>query len=164
MSDTLIVYYSLEGNVDFVARAVAKECGADVYQIETVKEYAKRGLAKFLHGGRDVTFGLKPELKGNLPDLAAYSKVVLGCPVWASKPAAPMSSFLDKVDLHGKKVFVFASSAGGNAEKCIDMICNSISQKGGNVEGNASFVNPAQKPEEAVKKIKAFSEKIIRTN
>lgn len=83
MADTLIAYYSLEGNIDFVARELAKEIGADLFRIETVKAYPERGLAKFFHGGKDTVMGARPELKAPLPDLSAYSTVVLGMPVWA---------------------------------------------------------------------------------
>ena len=39
MADTLVVYYSLEGNVDFLARENADEMKADLLRPETEKEY-----------------------------------------------------------------------------------------------------------------------------
>ena len=57
--------------------------------------------------------GVKPELKGELPSLEGYDKIIIGAPVWAAKPAAPLNTFFDKVDLSGKKCYAFASSAGG---------------------------------------------------
>lgn len=161
MADTLIVYYSLEGNIDFVARKLAKELNADLHRIETVKEYPKKGLAKFLHGGKDAVSGFKPELKNELPSLSDYAKIVVGSPVWAGKPAAPINTFLEKSDFSGKTVFAFASSAGGNAEKCLKAISDTITKKGGTIYATASFTNPARNPEAALDSINAFAEKIV---
>ncbi|MBR6200400.1 MAG: NAD(P)H-dependent oxidoreductase [Spirochaetales bacterium] len=154
MSDTLIVYYSLEGNIDFLMRALAKEIDADTCRLETVKEYPKKGLMKFLHGGRDASFGFKPELKTALPDMSQYHKVIIGTPVWASKPAAPIMSFLDKADFTGKSVTIVASSAGGSAAKCIGIISSEVAAKGGSVSGSYAFVNPLKKPQESLEKVK----------
>ncbi|MBR1911506.1 MAG: flavodoxin [Treponema sp.] len=160
MSKAIVVYYSLEGNVDFVAKKIAQELGADTLRLETVKEYPKSGLMKFFHGGKDVVAGVKPELKTQVPSLSDYDTVVIGCPVWASKPASPVSTFLDTVDLAGKKCFAFASSAGGNAVKCLDIMAAGIKGKGGAFEGAQSFVNPLKKQEEALAKTQEFVLKI----
>ncbi|MBR6198830.1 MAG: NAD(P)H-dependent oxidoreductase [Spirochaetales bacterium] len=156
MSNTIIIYYSLEGNIDFLARAAAKEGGAELCRLETVKEYPKKGLMKFLHGGRDASFGFKPELKTTLPDLSAYERIIIGTPVWASKPAAPISSFLDKANLTGKNVSLIVSSAGGSPAKCIDIITKVVTAKGGIVTDSLAFVNPLKKPQESLDKIKNF--------
>lgn len=160
MAKTLIVYYSLEGNVDFVAKKIAENLGADIFRIETLKEYPKKGLLKFFHGGKDVVSGVKPELKGELPSLEGYDKIVIGAPVWAAKPAAPLNTFFDKVDLSGKKCYAFASSAGGNSKKCLEIMAAEITRKGGTVESCAEFTNPLKKPEAALVTITEFAGKI----
>ncbi len=160
MSNTLIIYYSLEGNIDFLMRKMAKAINADTCRLETVKEYPKKGLLKFLHGGRDASFGFKPELKTALPDLSAYSRIIIGTPVWASKPAAPINTFLDKADFSGKNVAIVASSAGGSAAKCISIIGNAVTTKGGTITDSIAFVNPLKKPQEALETIETFSQKI----
>lgn len=160
MAKTLIVYYSLEGNVDFVAKKIAETLGADIFRIETLKEYPKKGLLKFFHGGKDVVSGIKPELKGELPSLEGYDKLVIGAPVWAAKPAAPLNTFFDKVDLSGKKCYAFASSAGGNSKKCLEIMASEIAKKGGTVEACAEFTNPLKKPDVALVTIAEFAGKI----
>ena len=159
MANTIIVYYSLEGNVNFLARALASECGADVFRLETVKDYPKKGLMKFLHGGHDATIGYKPELKKK-PDISAYSRVVLGTPVWAGKMSAPLASFIDAADFSGKEVFSIISSAGGPTKKCAGQIAAEVQKKGGAVKAVESFVNPLRRGEEALEKIKAFAKNL----
>ena len=160
MADTLIIYYSLEGNIDFLMRALAKQSSADTCRLETVKEYPKKGLLKFLHGGRDASFGFKPELKTALPDMAQYSRIIIGTPVWAGKPSAPIMSFLDKADFSGKNVTIVASSAGGSADKCVNIITTAVTAKGGIVNGSYAFVNPLKNPQDSLDKITEIAEQI----
>ena len=160
MTDTLIVYFSLEGNVDFISRELAKELGADLYRLQTVKEYPKKGLMKFVHGGRDTIKGFKPELKGQLPDLSAYKSILVGAPVWASKPAAPLNTFFDGADFSGKSVSLFASSAGGNSKKCLSIMREIAGKKGGTVKAEEEFTNPLKDPEKTIAQVKAFAERI----
>ena len=159
MADTLIVYYSLEGNVDFVSRELAKELGADLYRLQTVKEYPKKGLMKFVHGGRDTIKGFKPELKA-LPDLSAYKTILVGAPVWASKPAAPLNTFFDGADFSGKSVSLFASSAGGNSKKYLSIIREIAGKKGGSVKAEEEFTNPLKDPEKTIAQVEAFAKRI----
>ena len=160
MAKTIVVYYSLEGNIDFVAKKIAEKLGADIFRLETVKEYPKKGLLKYFHGGKDSVAGLKPELKGELPNLAEYEKIVIGAPVWASKPAAPINTFFEKAGLSGKSCFAFASSAGGNSAKCLEIMSAEISKKGGVVKACESFTNPLKKTDEALAKAEGFAQKI----
>lgn len=160
MADTIIIYYSLEGNVDFLAKELSKELGADLCRLETVKEYPKKGFMKFFHGGKDVSFGVKPELKTVLPDLSKYSRVILGTPVWAAKPVPPINTFFDVADFSGKNVSIFASSGGGNAKKCLSIMRETVVEKGGNLVCEEEFCNPLKKQEESLAKLRTFAEKI----
>ena len=159
MADTLVVYFSLEGNIDFVSRELAKELGADLYRLQTTKEYPKKGLMKFVHGGRDTIKGFKPELKA-LPDLTAYKNIIVGAPVWASKPAAPLNTFFEAADFSGKSVSLFASSAGGNSKKCLAIMREITGEKCGTVKEEEEFTNPLKDPEKTIAQVKAFAERI----
>lgn len=158
MAKTLIIYYSLEGNVDFVAHALAKELNADIFRLETVKEYPKKGLAKFFHGGKDVVSNSCPELKALPETLSPYEQIVLGTPVWASRPAAPLNTLFANIDFAGKKVAAFASAGGDNVGKTFDVIAAKL--KNATLGATAAFKNPAKTPETALEKVKAFAEKL----
>jgi flavodoxin len=102
MPSTAIVYYSLEGNTSYVAELLAQKTGAELIRLETVKEYPKTGFLKFFCGGRDATFSVCPELKNALPDFSRFSTIIIGTPVWAGKPSAPVNAFLHKAHYHRK--------------------------------------------------------------
>ncbi len=159
MSKSLVIYYSLEGNVDFLAGEIAKEIDADICKVETVKEYPKKGLAKFFHGGKDVVINLRPELKTALPDISSYELIVIGTPVWASRPASPINTVLHELDFAGKKLAAFCSSASGVQGKTFE----SIASKAKNLDtlcATASFKNPLLNKDAALNEIKAFASKL----
>ena len=157
MAKTLIVYYSLEGNVDFLARMLAKELDADIFRLEPVKDYPKKGLAKFFHGGKDTVSNACPELKA-LPEIASYEQIVIGTPVWASRPAAPLNTLFANIDFAGKKVAAFASSGGDSVGKTFTVMAEKL--KNATISETVSLKNPLRSPEKAQETIKAFAEKI----
>ena len=57
---TAVVYYSLEGNIHFVAEKVAKEIGADLVRLSPSKAYPDKGFKKFLWGGKAAAMKDKP--------------------------------------------------------------------------------------------------------
>ncbi len=159
MSKSLVIYYSLEGNVEFVAKELAEELGADTFRVETVKDYPKKGLFKYFHGGKDVVFNTLPELKRAIPDVSSYELIVIGTPVWASRPAAPLNTVFASVDFSGKKVAAFCSSASGVEGKTFEVIV----EKSRGVQSlcaSMSLKNPIKNAEAAKAEIKAFAEKI----
>ena len=161
MADTLIAYYSLEGNIDFVANELASLLNADKCRLETVKEYPKKGLVKYLHGGKDTLKGFKPELKTTIPDLAQYSTVIVGAPVWANGPAAPIMTFLEAADFTGKKVSFFTSSMGGSSAKTLKTMADAATSKGAaSVVPGFAVVNPLKKQDSAKAKIAEFAESL----
>ena len=60
---TAIVYYSLSGNVEYVAEKIAQNINADLIRIAPVKEYPVKGLRKFFHGGKSSIAREEPALK-----------------------------------------------------------------------------------------------------
>ena len=115
---TLIVYYTLEGNVAYLAETLGNQLQGRCYFLEPAKAYPKKGLIKYLFGGKDAVFGKGEALKNPLPNLDGYDLILVGTPVWASRPAPPVQTFLEKADLKGKAVGFFASHKGGGADKC----------------------------------------------
>jgi flavodoxin len=57
---TLIVYYSYEGNTEFIARTIPTVLDGDIIRLTPKKEMESRGLTKYFWGGIDF---FKPKLK-----------------------------------------------------------------------------------------------------
>ncbi|MCR5060046.1 MAG: NAD(P)H-dependent oxidoreductase [Saccharofermentans sp.] len=155
-----IVYYSLQGNVRYVAEKVASKTGADLIELVPVKAYPDKGMVKFIWGGSAVTFKKKPELEPYDFKADDYELVILATPVWAGSFTPPLRTFLDDNDLSGKKTAVIVSSAGGNSTKCISLL--KTAAKADSLVAELSLIDPKDHPsEENEKKIDEFIGKII---
>lgn len=110
----LIAYYSLEGNTRLIARHIAKTVGADLLEIKPVKEMKTKGMMKYLWGGRQAMMGAKPEIEPVDRDWNEYDMIFVGTPVWAWTAAPPIMSYLDKANIRGKRVALFATFEGNS--------------------------------------------------
>ena len=116
---TAVVYYSMQGNSELIAGKIAEKLGADIIRIEPDKAYPDKGAKKFLWGGKSAMMGEMPRLKPYEFDVDKYDVIILGFPVWASRPALPIRTFVEefKGRLKGKKLAAFACQSGNGAEK-----------------------------------------------
>ena len=85
---TLIVYYSYTRNNELLAYELQKRLGCDILKIEESKK--RTGLTIAL----DLLFNRTPRLKEHSLSLNVYSNFIFIAPVWASKIASPLRSFL----------------------------------------------------------------------
>ncbi|MBP3893480.1 MAG: hypothetical protein J6D34_05485 [Atopobiaceae bacterium] len=151
-----IIFYSLEGNTRTAANQLAKTLGADLFEIRTVKEYPKKGLGKFLIGGRDSSFGRLPALQPLEVNPADYDVVVLALPMWAGKAAAPINSFIKSHDFGSSKVALMISSASGDAGSCAKDLAAKLGRSVGNM-ATLSLTNPGRMaPAELTEQVNGF--------
>ncbi|MBP8640127.1 MAG: flavodoxin [Oscillospiraceae bacterium] len=137
---TLVVFYSLEGNAEFIADVIGKKLQADIVKLETVKPFPKEGFGKFFKGGMSVVFKSKPKLVNQAIDLSKYDNIIIGTPVWASGFASPINTFINKYKFSGKKLALFLTSGGPDVEKCFEKL--KIALKGNEVVGEIDFIEP----------------------
>jgi len=137
---TLVVFYSLEGNTDFIAGVIASALGADLMKLETAKPFPTEAPAKFFKGGMSAVFKMKPKLANKNIDLAPYDNIILGTPVWPSTYASPLNTLFKKHGFTGKKVALFLCSGGDDVAKCVANLKNVLS--GNSFVGEMDFIEP----------------------
>ncbi|MEA4895539.1 MAG: flavodoxin [Oscillospiraceae bacterium] len=153
---TLVVFYSLDGNTEFTAGAVAAKLGADILKLETAKPFPNKGFAKFFKGGMCAVFKTAPKLKNRNIDLGPYDNIVLGTPVWASTYAPPINTLMKEHKFTGKKVALLLCSGGPDVEKCLVNLRKLLD--GNEIVGDIDFVEPLKKgKEDAEKKADAWA-------
>lgn len=121
-----IIYYSLSNNTKATAEYLAEKLGADVYRIDFVKPLPNNKAGQMLEGGRQVTFGVKPEIKGVPDDISQYDEIILGSPIWAGKCASPFNTLFDNQELCDKVVAIFTYSGGGDNSGCIKSLAGKL--------------------------------------
>lgn len=154
---SIVIYYSLEGNTDYAAKAIAEALGADTLRLETVEPYPL-GAKRFLLGGKDAVSGAAPALKPYAFDISVYDTVILGTPLWAWTFAPPLRTFLNEHDLHGKKLAFFVSSMGGQDKKCFRRMMEALDVTDA---PTLSLIDPLKrKKDEDQAAIRAFADRV----
>ncbi|WP_051226863.1 flavodoxin family protein [Butyrivibrio sp. MC2013] len=150
----LMVYYSFEGNVEYISRIVSKELPADLFRLEPDREPPKKGIGKILLGGMDVVLGRLPRIVPCKYNLSDYSQIIIATPVWAGSYAPALGTFLKENHLQGKRIYLIVSSSSGNADKMLLKLEDSLT--GNNVVGTLSVKDPLRNEEEERPRIEAF--------
>ncbi len=135
----LVVYYSLDGNTRFIAQKIAQTSGADILELEPIREYPRGNLMKFFWDGRQVIMKEKPALKLLYRNPAEYDMIFIGTPVWAWSYTPALATFFDEARLSSKNVALFCC----HAESMAGVFENMAKRLNGNeMLGSIDFVEP----------------------
>ncbi|WP_297134902.1 cyclophilin-like fold protein [Terrisporobacter sp.] len=148
-TDILIVYYSLSGNTEKVAKQIQKNTGGDLFKIEIENPYPDdmyeiSDLAK-----KEKESGNLPKLKDDLPKLASYETIYIGGPVWSNTLSSPIIKYLEK-DFNGKTIIPFWTDAG-DAGKYEEEFRKYL--KSGDLKQGLGFSNVSSLGEEEIDKM-----------
>ena len=141
-----------EGNTAKVAKEIARQTKADIWEIKETEPYPVKyddciNLAK-----KELQAKARPAFQGTAPDLAAYDTIYLGYPNWWGSAPMVVYTLLDKAKADGKRILPFCthegSGLGSTASKLAKAYPNAkIEQKGLAIRGAT-----AQKDATAVQK------------
>lgn len=140
MAKNIIIYYSrkgenywnggikniAKGNTKIVAEFIQKAVGGDLFEIETVKEYAEDYYACIDEAKKELREHARPDLKKYLDSIVDYDNIFVCGPCWWG--TFPMAVFtqLEKLDFAGKKVMAVMTHEGsglGSCERDLKEIC-----------------------------------------
>lgn len=147
MSKKIVIYYSLGGNTKKIAEWIAKNTGADIFRIDTVKPYTGSYNDIVDQGQQEINNHVAPEIKPITVDFNKYDTVIIGTPVWWYTYVPAFKTFFSQVDLSDKKVYVFATNGGwiGHTFEDLALACKASKIKG---NLNVSFSNKTLKTSE----------------
>ena len=123
---TLVIYYSRKGenywngsikniskgNTEIVAEYIKDAVGADLFEIETVKEYAADYYECIDDAKAELRANARPELKAYVDDISAYDNIVVAGPCWWGTYPMAVFTQLERLDFTGKKVFPVMTHEG----------------------------------------------------
>lgn len=155
---TLMVYYSFEGNVEYIAEKAKEYLDLDLERLIPDSEPPRKGLGKFLAGGHSALFNKLPNLKALDHNLSDYDQLIIASPVWAGTYTPSIGAFLRDNKIQGRRIYLIASSASGSADKMLLKLEDAL--KGNNVVETLSLQNPLKDPEGAATLIHNFCHRI----
>lgn len=145
---TLVVYYSASGNTENVSNVIAKNLGADLFELEPVEPYSNDDL-NWTNDDSRVTREHENEderdvelVSATVDNWSEYDTVFIGYPIWWGIAAWPVDEFIETNDFTGKTVIPFATSAssgmGQSGELLAEMAGTGDWQEGQRFRSGAS--------------------------
>ncbi len=151
----LVAYFSASGVTKSTAETLAKEIGADLFEIEPKEAYTKADLDWTNSSSRSTVEmknkSFRPEMVKKTLDLSEYDTIFVGFPIWWYVAPTIINTFGESYNFSGKTIVPFATSGGSGMGKTTEELIPSF--KGAKVvEGKVvNRMSPAE--------LKAFAEK-----
>ncbi len=123
-SKILVAYFSATHTTEGVAKKIADNTGADIYEIKPTEPYTSADLNYNDKNSRSTKemndSSARPAISGNVTDMSQYSLIFVGYPIWWGEAPRIINTFLESYDLTGKTIIPFCTSGGsglGNSGK-----------------------------------------------
>lgn len=106
-----VVYFSLTGETEKIARAIAERFGAELFPVEPQEDYGgfARAVARVV---AERLRGKSPAAKTPPRDFTGYDVVFIGFPVWAGTMPAFMQDYIRACRFGKQTVIPFVTAAG----------------------------------------------------
>ena len=122
----LIAYFSWSGNTRGIAEEIARQTGADLFEIEMVEPYSTDYNTVLEQAQHDQNIQARPTLSTHVEDMAQYDTILLGYPNWWASIPMPVASFLEEYDFSGKTIIPFCSNGGGRFGQSLTAIAKLV--------------------------------------
>jgi len=115
---SLVVYFSATGTTKGVAKRLAGAIGADIFEIVPAQPYTDADLNWRNKQSRSsvemADRKSRPAIANAAPDLAKYTTVYVGFPIWWYREPSIIDTFIESnaAALAGKTIVPFATSGG----------------------------------------------------
>ena len=136
----LVVYYSAQNHTENIAKKVASNLNADIFEIEPVDTYTSDDLnwsnSKSRVSREHADESLRNiELKNaKVENWDSYDTILIGYPIWWGEAAWVVNNFVKDNDFTGKTVIPFCTSASsglGNSAKLLEDLTKTGNWKSG---------------------------------
>lgn len=119
---TLIIYFSWSGNTRAVANTIQELTGYDIVEIEVKEPYSSVYDEVTARARQELDNDICPALATQVENIGEYDTLIVGTPIWSSRLAPPVKSFLVMYDLTGKKIAPFCTHGGSGTAQSVNNI------------------------------------------
>ena len=131
MAKNLVIYYSRKGqnyvsgkledlevgNTELIAQYIQDAVGADLFEIETVKDYPADYMECTEVAKQEQRDNARPKLKEYLHDISEYDNIVIAGPCWWGTYPCAVFGQLEKLHFRGKHVWPVMTHEGKKKKK-----------------------------------------------
>ena len=132
MAENLILYFSRrgenyingmvkkleKGNTEYVAGFIQRAVGGDLFEIRTVRKYAKDYYDCIKEAKAEQNANIRPDLAAAISDISMYDNIFICVPCWWGESPMAVYSQTDLLDFTGKKVMVAVTHEGNGMADC----------------------------------------------
>lgn len=112
----LVAYFSATGTTESVAKKISQYTGGDLVEITPEQPYTRADLDWHNPSSRSSVemndSASRPSIKPAGISADKYDVVFLGYPIWWDLAPRAVNTFIESLDLSGKKIIPFATSGG----------------------------------------------------
>jgi Flavodoxin len=117
---TLIVYYSLSGNTQRVAKDLAAYLGADLLRIRERTD--RHGFRGYLRAAFDSLRERPTVLMNVARDAGDYELTIVGTPIWAGRITPAVRTYLESIRGRARNIAFFTTSGNTDVEKVVPVM------------------------------------------
>ena len=117
---SLVAFYSRTSTTKKLAEDIAAKANADIEEIKPKVNY--QGKLGYVRGGKDAISEKIVDLEPLSHDPQDYDVVYLGAPVWASKAANPLISYIKQNEGKFSNVKFFATAGSSGFEGAFNQL------------------------------------------
>lgn len=107
----LVAYFSWGGNTRGIAQEIAKQTGADIFEIEPKVPYSSNYNTVLKQAQEDQHKNARPELNATVKNFSQYDTIILGYPNWWASIPMPVATFWKVMIFQEKQLCLFVHMA-----------------------------------------------------
>lgn len=153
---TLIIYYSQGGTTELVAKTLAKNLRASTLRIHDLKN--RKGLKNKLFASINAIRESKTDIVPAKVDLTEYDTIIFGTPTWSGNPTPAILTIIDRCNLTGKDVMLFATMDNNRGDTNIERLEEKVKMRGARVIESFTIATKGKSPEKLVNDTEAIIE------
>jgi flavodoxin len=149
---SLVAYYSMTGKTRLAAHAIAEVLNATLVEIEERRPIPMPFV--FLSGGFAAITNRGSKINPVDIDLRQYERVFIGSPIWASRTAPAVNSFIYQTNFEGRSFIPFFTMGGDTSANALANITAKIEKSQGKVVDSFAISSSRVSNEEIVARAK----------
>ena len=153
---TLIIYYSQGGTTELVAKTLAKNLKAITVRIHDLKN--RDGFKNKLFASINAFRESKTDIVPAKVDLTEYDTIIFGTPTWSGNPTPAILTIIDRCNLTGKDVMLFATMDNNRGDTNIERLEEKVKMRGARVIESFTIATKGKSPEKLVNDTEAIIE------
>lgn len=153
---TLLIYYSQGGKTDLVAKTLAKHLNGDLVRIHDTKKrdgFKNRFMAS-VSAFRETKTNIIPETV----DISNYDTIYFGTPTWAGNPTPAILTIIDRLNLRGKDVILFATMDSNRGDTNVKRLEEKVRMRGARVIESFTIPTKDKEPRQLINDTEAIIE------